>query len=103
MREKSLSEAAAQEAFEEAGVQGRVDTKPIGHFDHTKNHLLAGPMLFTILVFPLEVSEELADWPEREQRSRRWFARAEALAVLQSNQLRDLIRNFQVAAATGRG
>ena len=103
MREKSLPDAAAQEAFEEAGVRGRVDTRPIGHFDHIKNHLLVGPMSFTIVVFPLEVSEELADWPEREQRSRRWFARAEALAVLQSNQLRRLVSNFQAKEAIGGG
>lgn len=103
MKGKSLPEAAAQEAFEEAGVRGRVDTKPIGHLAHTKNHLLAGPMSFTVVVFPLEVSEDLQDWPERGQRSRRWFTRAEALAVVQSVDLQKLISDFESKAASRCG
>lgn len=98
---KSLPEAAAQEAFEEAGVRGHVETKPLGHFRHTKNHPIAGPIAFTILVFPLEVSEDLQDWPERGQRSRRWFTRAEALAAVQSVDLQILIGDFELKAASG--
>ena len=33
---KSLWEAAAQETFEEAGVRGTVDPKPVGTFRHAK-------------------------------------------------------------------
>ena len=33
---KTLAEAAAQEAFEEAGVEGTVDPVPIGSFRHVK-------------------------------------------------------------------
>ena len=42
IRGKSLAKAAAQEAFEEAGVEGTVDPKPIGSFRHIKQNLGVG-------------------------------------------------------------
>lgn len=94
MRGKSLAEAAAQEAWEEAGVVGRLDGREIGHFDHCKNHDWVGPLRCTIRVYPLEVSESLGEWPEKGLRERRWFDRDEALRVLDSAELRDIIENY---------
>ena len=45
-------------------------------------------------VFPLSVTEELADWKEQRQRERRWFTLAEAADAVEEPDLRDLIRSF---------
>jgi 8-oxo-dGTP pyrophosphatase MutT (NUDIX family) len=94
MRGKSLAEAAAIEAYEEAGVEGRVASRPIGDFPRTKNHRLLGRIQFLVKVHPLEVTRELDAWPERSQRERRWFEQEEAAQAVGSPELAALIRRF---------
>ena len=89
---KSLAEAAAQEAFEEAGVRGTIDPVPVGSFDHIKQNLPSGELLeVRILVHPLNVDRELSKWPEIGQRRRKWFSVEEAAKKVDSEQLRALI------------
>jgi 8-oxo-dGTP pyrophosphatase MutT (NUDIX family) len=101
---KSLAYSAAQEAFEEAGIKGKVDPRPIGTFRHVKQHVLLGELEVDILVHPLAVKRELADWPEKGERSRKWFAIDEAATQVDSDELRNLIVQFgkslQAKAAT---
>jgi 8-oxo-dGTP pyrophosphatase MutT (NUDIX family) len=91
---KTLAEAAAQEAVEEAGVEGRIMPEPIGRFTHTKRHSVLGHFQTNILVHPLAVERELAEWPERRERTRRWFSREEASHRVASEELASLIRSF---------
>lgn len=88
---KSLAEAAAQEAFEEAGVKGTIDPVPLGSFDHTKQNLPGGLLDVRILVHPLNVERELPKWPEARQRRRKWFSLEDALRKIDSDELRGLI------------
>jgi 8-oxo-dGTP pyrophosphatase MutT (NUDIX family) len=88
---KSLADSAAQEAFEEAGIKGKIDPEPIGTFRHNKQHLLLGSLEVDILVHPLAVERELGDWPERGERMRKWFKLDEAATQVDSEQLRQLI------------
>jgi 8-oxo-dGTP pyrophosphatase MutT (NUDIX family) len=90
---KSLADSAAQEAFEEAGIKGKVDPTPIGTFRHVKQHLL-GDLEVDILVHPLAVKREFGDWPEREERTRKWFGLEEAALMVDSEELRALIVEF---------
>ena len=91
MAGKSLAEAAAQEAFEEAGVRGTIDPVPVGTFDHTKQNLPSGLLDVRILVHPLNVDRELSKWPELGQRRRKWFSVEEAAEKVDSEELRALI------------
>ncbi len=91
MRGKSLAKAAAREAYEEAGVEGVVDTKPLGSFRHVKEHLLVGPLEVSILVHPLAVRRELRTWPESGQRERKWFKLEDAARSVNSSELGALI------------
>jgi 8-oxo-dGTP pyrophosphatase MutT (NUDIX family) len=93
MRDRSLAEAAAQEAFEEAGVRGRV-AEAIGSFGHAQNHRLLGRFQVSILVHPLAVETQLADWPERRERSRRWFGLDQAREAVASPELRRILARF---------
>jgi hypothetical protein len=45
-----------------------------------------------VSVYLLAVTEELADWPERQQRERAWFTLAEAAERVDEPELRDLLR-----------
>ena len=88
---RSLAEAAAIEAYEEGGVEGRVARKPIGSFDHIKTHLLRGPRPVTIVVHPLAVTRVRANWPERLERKRKWFTFRKAAKAVSSEALAELI------------
>jgi 8-oxo-dGTP pyrophosphatase MutT (NUDIX family) len=94
MAGKSLADSAAREAFEEAGIKGRIDPEPIGRFRHIKQHLLFGRMEVDILVHPLTVKRELKDWPERGERLRKWFTLDEAVTRVDSRELAQLIVRF---------
>ena len=96
MRGKSLAEAAQIEAYEEAGVRGRVSDVPCGAFQRPKTHRALGPITFLIKLYPLEVTEELKTWPEQAQRKRRWFAPEAAADAVQPAELAALLQGFRV-------
>ena len=87
---KSLAAAAEREAFEEAGISGSIDSRPLGSFHSVKRNVF-GDMDIEILVHPMSVEAELPDWPERGQRLRKWFPLNEAVEQVESEELRDLI------------
>ena len=91
---KSMADSAAQEAFEEAGIKGKIAQKPIGKFRHVKQHILFGELEVDILVHPLAVERELGDWPERGERNRKWFGLSEAVERVDSEELGKLIAAF---------
>lgn len=95
MRGKTLAKAAAQEAFEEAGVKGTISTEPLGSFRHVKQHLVFRPLEVSIVVHSLSVKRELAQWPEAGQRERRWFTPDEAASSVDSAELAQLILQLQ--------
>lgn len=89
---KSLAEAAEQEAFEEAGVRGTIDPKPIGTFRHVKQLNVVGDLEVNIVVHPLWVDRELPKWPELGQRKRKWFSPKDAAKRVDSPELSAMIR-----------
>ena|ERR671912_742377 len=93
MAGKSLADAAAQEAFEEAGIDGAVDPRPLGSFRQIKRSWF-GSVEVEILVHPLAVERELPEWPEKRQRSRQWFSLKEAMSRVESDELRQLIADL---------
>ena len=61
--------AAAQEAFEEAGVLGLIDSQAIGVYRQQK--LSEGAeQVIAIRAFPLLVNTQLQHWPEKGTRQR---------------------------------
>lgn len=72
------AEVAAKEAFEEAGLIGRIDPVPTGRFAYGKR-LRGSRIRCQVEVFTLHVERELDKWPEHRQRERRWFRFAEAV------------------------
>lgn len=86
--------AAAEEAEEEAGVRGAVCPTPLGSFRYRKKRSSGAALMTDVQLFPLAVSEEMAEWKESGERERRWFTLAEAADAVEEPDLRDLIRSF---------
>lgn len=85
---------AAEEAREEAGVTGAICPVPLGSFRYRKRKGSGASLMADVEVFPLAVSRELQDWPEKSERERRWFSLADAAAMVDEPDLADLIRSF---------
>ncbi len=103
-REKRLAPhaLAAKEAFEEAGVVGEVQRRPIGRYDYLKRGPRDRVTPCSVRVFPLRVERLLDDWPERRQRQRRWFSPAEAAMAVEEGGLVTLLLELAVPdAGTG--
>jgi 8-oxo-dGTP pyrophosphatase MutT (NUDIX family) len=68
------SKAAAREAYEEAGVGGRIAGRPFGHYAYEKRLDNRGTTVpCQVEVFPLLVKRQSKEWPESKQRTARWF------------------------------
>jgi len=89
--------AARQEALEEAGIAGRMRRKSVGIYAYRKR-IGPGPTIpYAVKVFLLEVQHEFANWPEKRERTRRWFSVAEAIAHVGEPGLRRIMRAFAIA------
>jgi 8-oxo-dGTP pyrophosphatase MutT (NUDIX family) len=80
---------AAHEAFEEAGVTGEVDTKPVGSY-RTMKTLSIRRQPIVVDLYPLRVEEQLAEWPEKGQRHRHWAILPEAKRLLSEAKLAEM-------------
>jgi 8-oxo-dGTP pyrophosphatase MutT (NUDIX family) len=77
------AEAAAQEAYEEAGLIGHiVGKRPIGNFHYPKR-LAQGEVLCQVRVFLFRVERQLDEWPEKSQRETRWSDDEEAIDLVE--------------------
>jgi 8-oxo-dGTP pyrophosphatase MutT (NUDIX family) len=95
--EKSLSdpEAAEREAFEEAGLKGKISKKPVGSYDYVK---IVGPgfaLPCTVAVYPLQIRKHLKIWPEKAERERLWLTIEEAASRVAEPELAKILRNFK--------
>jgi len=87
---------AAREAYEEAGVRGRVAGRPLGHYVYQKRlEERAAPFWCEVQVFPLLVKRQLKKWPECRQRMVRWFPVPEAAGLIEDADLRRLILQLE--------
>ena len=96
------AKSAAREAYEEAGVQGRIGNKPIGAFTYDKALDETGSQVTCeVKVFPLLVKRQGETWPESTERIAQWVEPAKAAALVKEPELKSLIAAFtkRVAAA----
>jgi 8-oxo-dGTP pyrophosphatase MutT (NUDIX family) len=88
------SQSAAQEAFEEAGLEGEIAAEPLGSFRHYKQAKSGETILCTVHLFPMEVTGQRETWPEKHLRQTCWCSVREALARIKQPNLRRLITKF---------
>jgi 8-oxo-dGTP pyrophosphatase MutT (NUDIX family) len=92
MEGRTLAGAALQEAWEEAGVVGRVNEPPVGHYTYEK--VLKGglPVSCRVEVFKVEVADLAREYPEHSKRKRKWVTTTEAAELVVEPELKTLLR-----------
>jgi len=108
MKNRSDADAAAREAWEEAGLRGTVAERSVGLYTYPKQLGPRRAVPVAVRVFPLEVREMVRQYPETGQRRVRWFGRDAAARRVAEPELKAIIRGFDpfppadgVAAADG--
>jgi 8-oxo-dGTP pyrophosphatase MutT (NUDIX family) len=92
-------EAAAREAYEEAGVRGKVG-RALGNYvydKYTPDRQDKTPC--EVHVFPLAVERQMKKWPEAKEREARWYSVVEAASLVGDSGLRDLILQLEALKA----
>ncbi|WP_242509581.1 NUDIX hydrolase [Rhodovulum imhoffii] len=91
MAGRTLAEAALREAWEEAGVSGKVEDTPVGVFNYTK--CLRGNLRLScdVTVFPVQVEALANDYPEAGRRRRKWVPPQRAAQMVGEPELRIIL------------
>jgi 8-oxo-dGTP pyrophosphatase MutT (NUDIX family) len=84
-------QAAKIEAFEEAGVEGRISKVPLGHFEYHKRLKSGSTKHVRVMVYALSVTTLKRNWPEKEQRTRKWFNLDDAVFLVKEEGLKLVI------------
>lgn len=85
----TAGEGALIEAWEEAGLLGVLRPEPIGSYLYEKYG-----RLHHVVVFVLEVTEAVSDWPERNIRRREWVSPEKAAERVVESGLKLLIESL---------
>lgn len=91
------AESAAQEALEEAGVEGKSYDLSLGVFTYAKSHASGKAIPCVAVIYPLKVKTQHKTFLEAKQRKRRWFSQAEAARKVDEPELAWLISQFDPA------
>ncbi|GAA6176685.1 hypothetical protein GCM10007927_06910 [Sulfitobacter pacificus] len=94
MEGKTPAAAAAQEAWEEAGVRGQVDETALGVYTYGKTTVVGGELPCVVMLYPVLVKSLAKKFPESGQRRRKWVSRKKAAKKVAEEDLARLILNF---------
>jgi len=92
---KSSAKSAAQEAFEEAGLIGKIGKSPIGAYAYDKRLKNGRLQHVRVAVFALQVESEAQDFPEAGQREKLWLPVIDASGRVDEPQLIALLASFR--------
>ncbi|MHA6263680.1 NUDIX hydrolase [Arenibacterium sp. CAU 1754] len=95
MDKQTPAAAAAQEAWEEAGVVGKAQDRCLGLYSYLKTMENGKQQLPCVaMVYPVLVQSLAADFPEKDQRRRKWFSPRKAAARVAEPELARMLRDF---------
>jgi 8-oxo-dGTP pyrophosphatase MutT (NUDIX family) len=77
--------AALREAWEEAGLLGKISSAAIGIYLYRKDVRLCH-----VTLYPMDVERAATRWPEHEERDRLWLPCDEAVKIIHQPALRAL-------------
>ena len=84
-----------REAFEEAGIKGKIlSDLPITALIKSKNKLKSDMMVVTY--YPMIVTKQTKEWPEKKLRNRQWVPLDEIDQHLRKGDLREVVKTFRV-------
>lgn len=94
---KTPTEAAEIEAWEEAGVRGRIHPRCLGLYHYHKSVGKGDDLPCVAMLYALEVQDCADAYPEAGQRKRKWMHPAKAAARVKEPELAQIIRTFDPA------
>jgi 8-oxo-dGTP pyrophosphatase MutT (NUDIX family) len=87
--------AALQEAWEEAGVKkGEIANSPLGTFNYDKRMDSGALTPVEAQVFEVKVQDMRDEFPETDERTRRWVAPAKAAEMVDEPELKQILNAF---------
>ncbi len=93
MHKETPANAAAIEAYEEAGLRGEAADICLGVYTHAKPGKVGNAPIIT-LVYPLHVTHVHSKWPEKGQRRRKWFSLKKAVKKIDDPALARIVATF---------
>jgi phosphohistidine phosphatase len=90
----TLEETALKEAWEEAGISGRLIGEAIGSYEYEK-----WSATLEVAVYLMEVLKQQAAWQESSFRERRWTSFEDAASLLLGHPARDFLDRARILAA----
>lgn len=85
---------AEQEALEEAGVIGEVETAPLGHYHYDKAFDEGYAVPVEVEVYALKVTGFVDEFKEKDQRRLEWVMAEVAAQRVREPELQQIIRTF---------
>lgn len=89
------AEAAVTEAWEEAGVEGRVSPTCLGIYSYDKELAPKEVLPCVVAVFAVRVKSLRDAFPERRERRRKWFPLKKAAQMVEEPELAAIIAGFE--------
>lgn len=86
--------AAAQEAWEEAGVEGVTEPVCVGRYGYQKCLTVVAQVPCAVAVYGLQVQREADKFPEVKKRTRQWVPQHIAATMVNEPDLGNLIAGF---------
>lgn len=92
------AEAAVRETWEEAGlIVEALPGGPVGQYRYIKQRARRSDAVCDVDVYLLKLLEQREQWPERDERRRKWFPVATAIGLVSEDGLKNVIRDaFQI-------
>ncbi|PJE32525.1 NUDIX domain protein [Pseudooceanicola marinus] len=94
MKSRTPGQAALREAYEEAGVIGRVSETALGLFPYMKTADKREEIPCVGIVYPVHVRLLKAEYPEAGERKRKWFSRKKAAKQVAEPELARILKTF---------
>lgn len=91
-RDETAREAAARETYEESGGIGFVHLEPLAEISYRSKRGEA----CQLLLYVMEVTELLTEWPESSVRQRKVFSLSEAINVCGKQEHRDALQELKL-------
>ncbi len=95
MNGKLAHAVAEREAFEEAGVKGKAEVKPLGLYGYMKGLDSGVELPCKVQVHALKVSGFASNYKEKGQREMAWFSCEDAAALVDEPGLKEIILEFE--------
>ncbi len=94
MDNETPSQAAATEAFEEAGAKGRMHDDCLGIYTYRKTMGKNGFLPCVVAVFPLRVKKLVDEYCEAGERKRKWVSAKKAARMVAEPDLAQILLQF---------